>query len=378
MKTQQRIEFANTLRGLAALAVLVSHYFDFFWNHRDLSALLTNTAYLPDHYATPLYVEWASPGLALDWGAYGVGLFFVISGFVIPFSLKKETWKSFAIRRLLRTVPTYAVGFTLSLLMIWVGSYYFHRNWPYAFSDVAIHYFLSLRDVLMSRNIDGVIWTLELEMKFYFVCVLLMVWLRKHSLKVFVLPMALFAAAILSSAALASLQSRSEALWLQAVNFIFVARYLIFLFTGVVFHYAYQGRLSAIQATGWGVGLFLMFCTLWWCSVYRAEFESAINYLLALLTFTVAYGLRGRFRRHRVTDFLANISYPLYVIHCVAGMAALRILIDQNMPAWLALVIVTASALISAWLLHRTVEVPARSLSKKWVAAARRAVRSDA
>jgi peptidoglycan/LPS O-acetylase OafA/YrhL len=366
MKTRQRIEFANTLRGLAALAVLVSHYFDFFWNHRDIAAKQTNTALLPDQYATPFYVSWASPGAGLDWGAYGVGLFFLISGFVIPFSLQRETWKAFALRRLLRILPTYVAGFSFTLLMIWIAGWYFHNDWPYSVSQIAIHYFPGIRDVMMSPRIDGVIWTLELEMKFYVVCALLMLWLRKHSLKVFLLPLALFVAAMWTGTTLDSLRQQDVALWRQAINFMFVAQYLIFLFIGVVFHYLYQGRLSPLKAIGWVTALFLLFSTVWWCSLYRAEFDAIINYLLALLTFACAYRFRAVFKPHRFTNFLANISYPLYVIHCVSGMVGLRILMDQDVPAWLALSIVIPSVLALAWLLHRTVEAPTVALSKKW------------
>jgi peptidoglycan/LPS O-acetylase OafA/YrhL len=366
MKTRQRIEFANTLRGLAALAVLVSHYFDFFWNHRDIAAKQTNTALLPDQYATPFYVSWASPGAGLDWGAYGVGLFFLISGFVIPFSLQRETWKAFALRRLLRILPTYVAGFSFNLLMIWIAGWYFHNDWPYSVSQIAIHYFPGIRDVMMSPRIDGVIWTLELEMKFYVVCALLMLWLRKHSLKVLLLPLALFVAAMWTGTTLDSLRQQDVALWRQAINFMFVAQYLIFLFIGVVFHYLYQGRLSPLKAIGWVTALFLLFGTVWWCSLYRAEFDAIINYLLALLTFACAYRFRAVFKPHRFTNFLANISYPLYVIHCVSGMVGLRILMDQDVPAWLALSIVIPSVLALAWLLHRTVEAPTVALSKKW------------
>jgi peptidoglycan/LPS O-acetylase OafA/YrhL len=366
MKTQPRIEFANTLRGLAALAVLVSHYLDFFWNHRDIAARQTNTALLPEQYATPFYVHWASPGAGLDWGAYGVGLFFLISGFVIPFSLQRETWKSFAMRRLLRIVPTYVAGFTLTLLAIWLAGQYFQNDWPYSLSQIAIHYVPGIRDVMMSPRIDGVIWTLELEVKFYVICALLSVWLRKQSLKVFLLPLVLFAAAIWTGTLLDDWRQQDVALWRQAINFMFVAQYLIFLFIGVAFHYLYQGRLSALQATGWIAALFLLFCIVWWCSLYRMEFDSVINYVLALSTFAGAYRLRAAFKRHRITDFLANISYPLYVVHGVAGMVALRILMDRGLPAWLALGIVIPSALATAWLLHRTVEAPTVALSKRW------------
>jgi peptidoglycan/LPS O-acetylase OafA/YrhL len=254
-----------------------------------------------------------------------------------------------------------------------VAGQYFHKDWPYTLAQVATHYIPGIRDLMMSPRIDGVIWTLELEMKFYVVCALLIVWFRKHSLKVFLLPMALFAAAIWAGTALDALSQQNEALWRQANNFIFVAQHLIFLFIGVAFQYLYRGRLSALQAASWAAALFLLFCILWWCSGYRVEFESAINYVLAVFTVALAYRFRASFKPHRITDFLAGISYPLYVVHGIAGMVALRILIDLAVPVWLALSLIIASALVLAWLVHRTIEAPSIALSKKWSSPSERA-----
>lgn len=55
-----------------------------------------------------------------------------------------------------------------------------------------IHYIPGIRDVMWSRGIDGIVWTLEIEMKFYLVCSALIVWFREQSLKVFFAPIGFF------------------------------------------------------------------------------------------------------------------------------------------------------------------------------------------
>jgi hypothetical protein len=47
MTQYQRVDFANTLRGFAALSVLISHYYGAFWLNRPAVAYLTNAPALP-------------------------------------------------------------------------------------------------------------------------------------------------------------------------------------------------------------------------------------------------------------------------------------------------------------------------------------------
>lgn len=47
MQENSRIEFANTLRGFAALAVVISHYYGVFWSNRAAVESITNAPALP-------------------------------------------------------------------------------------------------------------------------------------------------------------------------------------------------------------------------------------------------------------------------------------------------------------------------------------------
>ena len=125
----QKIEFANTLRGFAALSVIVSHYYGVFWSSRAAVETLTNSPALPlETHPVPYHILWLHLFPLFNWGAYGVALFFIISGFVIPFSLRKMGWVSFTVNRILRIMPTYIVGFTITLLAIFVSGRWFLRE----------------------------------------------------------------------------------------------------------------------------------------------------------------------------------------------------------------------------------------------------------
>ena len=111
-KAPERVEFANTLRGFACLAVIIAHYFGVFWCARPTVMSLINA---PGESAkaieAPRWIAAINQIPYFSWGAFGVGIFFLISGFVIPYSLEKATFAAFCIGRLFRILPTYFVGF---------------------------------------------------------------------------------------------------------------------------------------------------------------------------------------------------------------------------------------------------------------------------
>jgi peptidoglycan/LPS O-acetylase OafA/YrhL len=369
MHGNSRIDFANTLRGFAALAVVISHYYGAFWSRRAAVEALTNAPALPlQSHAIPEYISWLHAFPIFDWGAYGVALFFLISGFVIPFSLQKMSWIGFSINRILRIMPTYFVGFSVTLIAILISSEYFSKKWPFSLREVLVHYIPGIRDIMWSRGIDGIVWTLEIEMKFYLVCAILIVWFRQQSLKVFFAPLALFAFALYLNRMIPVWGNTNASAWQYAMTYMTVSQYIIYMFIGVLFHYLFRGKIDPNKAYLGIGGLFAMFCIHWCAGPYSAKLEVAWNYAFALLTFAFAYTFPNLFNSNRVFDFLADISYPLYVIHGVAGYVALRIMLEMGVKAWVSLLVVTAACLFFSWLLHILIESPSQKLGKQLAA----------
>lgn len=370
MRAGQRVEFANTLRGFAALAVVISHYFGVFWLDRAAASSLANAPLLPaETHGVPGYVAFLHGSPIFSWGDFGVALFFVISGFVIPFSLRQATWPAFATGRLFRIMPTYVLGFSITLLSLLASTLYFGQDWPFSPHEVLVHYVPGLRDLLWTRNIDGVIWTLEIEVKFYVICACLIIWFRRLDVKVFLAPLALFAGGLLVDRVLPDLHENHQLLWQLAMTFLSFAHYIIFMFVGVVFCYLHESRISASRAWPGIAGLFVLFCVHGWAVPGGVDLREAWSYGFGLLAFAFAFVFPQLFRANRVFDFLAAISYPLYVMHAVTGYVALRIMLDMGLAPWICLPIVTAASFLLAWLLHRLVEKPSqhygRSLARR-------------
>lgn len=357
-----RVDFANTLRGFAALCVVVCHYFGVFWSNPAAVSQLTNSPEL--HLQMPSYLTWLHSFPLLNWGGYGVALFFLISGFVIPFSLRKSSFLGFSINRMMRIIPTYFFGFSVTLLAIYLCSHYFSRDWPFSYREVLIHYIPGIRDLFWTRSIDGIIWTLEIEVKFYLLCALFIVWFRRFSIKVFFIPLILCLFSFLLNSKLSVLQVSNIDLWRLSMTFIFVSQYITFMFIGVVFHFLYLKKIAPDRAYLSIACLFSLFCILWWEGPYSQSLHVAWSYAFALLTFSFAFSFPFFFKSNRLFDFFAKISYPLYVLHGVGGYVFLRILIDLGFDIRLALVVVSSGCILLSWMVHKFIEKPTQQLGK--------------
>src|SRR5580693_8559314 len=97
-----RLAWLDALRGIAALCVV--------FDHLTYSVLqpVRNSVY-----------HWFNPG------QYGVFVFFIVSGYIVPASLeRKGSVRTFWVSRIFRLYPLYllAVGFALALWAVHVGS----------------------------------------------------------------------------------------------------------------------------------------------------------------------------------------------------------------------------------------------------------------
>ena len=362
---RDRVEFANGLRGVAAFSVVISHYLGVYWFNREAVADLIKAPVLPDaQFATPAYLVPLQIHPLFNWGAFGVALFFVISGFVIPYSLRGATWRSFAISRAFRLLPTYVVGFSVTLVALAAAGVYFDRPWPFTVQEILIHYLPGLRDILHSRNVDGIIWTLEIEIKFYVLCAIFLPLFRRRSWTVFLVPALIVAAGLLLAAKMPIWAIERPALYNAISPFLFSAQYIVYMFAGTALHYAYIGRFSDRAAFSIAFALLIGFGLMWALCPLLVPFNLAWNYAFAFATFALAMSFQPSQLSNGAITFLASISYPLYVVHGVFGYVLLRILMDAGIPTLPTLALASVLVFSLAWALHHFIEEPGRLLGR--------------
>jgi peptidoglycan/LPS O-acetylase OafA/YrhL len=283
-----------------------------------------------------------------------------VSGFVIPFSFASYGRVGFLVARIMRLYPTYMVGFCITLASLGVAAAGWHQAFPYALTAVLSHILPGMRDLIGSPNIDYVVWTLEVEVKFYIVCLLIAPLLRSGSALVFLAPAAI--------AALASIGLSHPPSHTALLAALFSGPMLIFMFIGVAVHYRFQRFLGNGAAIGIIAALFAAFCVLAKPAIYGPDFAIIlpINYGAAALVFIACAALPASLFSGRLLNLAAEISYPLYVVHGVNGYILMRALTGIGVPPSLSILLAAATAISVAYLLHVVVELPTHRLGRRW------------
>jgi peptidoglycan/LPS O-acetylase OafA/YrhL len=140
----RRLAWLDALRGFAALCVVYEHF---------------GARVFPGFHRLVLSV--------FDPGLYGVLVFFLISGYVVPRSLERRgSVRAFWIGRLFRLFPLF--GFVILMLLLLHASGLASLNGTNQNTAAAVlsHLFM-LNDLLGGPNLLVVIWTLSYEMVFY-------------------------------------------------------------------------------------------------------------------------------------------------------------------------------------------------------------------
>ena len=148
-----RLAWLDALRGFAALCVV--------FDHGSTLMLMPVRDFL---------YRW------LDLGQYGVFVFFLISGYIIPASLeRKGSVRGFWTSRLFRLYPMYLVALVIAAVTYETG-YGTLRGAEHHPAQSVFAWLLMLPNLLTGPNVPNVTWTLSYEMVFYLLLVALFSW----------------------------------------------------------------------------------------------------------------------------------------------------------------------------------------------------------
>ena len=314
---QDRFDGLDVLRGLAAATVVLSHY----------------SSYCASHFVD---APFQLPLLA---GYYAVLLFFMISGFVIYFTVERcESWRDFAVSRMTRLYPAYWAGLTLVVVVevLVFGETMWWRG--YAANMTMFQEYIGF------ANHDNVYWSLTVELAFYFcIAILFRLGLLR---RINAVAIAWLAVAWCWWAIEKSLEIPLPAL----INRCLIPQAAPFFILGIM--------LYLIRVRGTSVArvaiIAIAFTTIW-------RIHGALHLAISLGLFVCAVFALSDYARFMVmpaTLWLGAISYPLYLIHRNLGYLSLGAMHREGWPTWLALLCTAIGALVFATLLTYFVERP--------------------
>ena len=361
-----RLAFADVLRGLAALTVVIGHFTFLYMTSPAVVATLT---YAEPAESMALPAAIGAINDVFNWAAVGVAVFFLISGFVIPLSMETATVRGYFVKRLLRIYPTFWVALAFGVAALVISSSYWSKPFPLTWRDYLANFIL-VTEWSGRFDILSVAWTLQIELKFYLIAPLV-AWLITRN-GTFALLGWGFGVAFLYWLAIAGCNDDVMTCWGRRAPWVYVAwegMYVTFMLIGSVFYAHYRKRISTLAAVLVSGALFgsFVFSFLWSHQASMAPIMIQ-SYAEALVIFAVFYACRERIALVQPFKSLADISYPLYVVHPLVGYVTMRILTAKGMSYPLALAIALVLVFSLATAMHYLVEKPSLALGKRLAA----------
>lgn len=289
-----------------------------------------------------------------QYGYLGVNLFFMISGFVILMTAARGSLREFVISRMARLYPALWACCTITFLMIMaVGD----PRYSASFSHYLVNLTM-LNGFVGVESIDGVYWSLFVELRFYALVALVLFLGKIHKAEVFLL-FWLVCSILL------------ECFPVSKLRYLFITEYSPFFIAGAACYLILAQGISlrrvSIIIISWVLALFKSVTEI---PRLEHEFKSTMNpYAVAMavtaffaIMMLIALRKTGWFSRPRW--MLAGVlTYPLYLLHQKIGFMVFRLgysKVNMHLLFWGVFV----ASLIAAGLVHALIERPSSPVLK--------------
>lgn len=334
MNERARLTELDALRGIAAAAVVVYHYTLFAYENIKLPAspLMQSPA-----------LSWLYPFYT---GEYGVSLFFVISGFVISMTLERiKRPMDFLVSRFSRLYPAFWCGVvvtTIFRLAVWR-------------EDFDLEFFVTNLTMFPTwfgqTYTDGVYWTLNVEMQFY--AIMLLLWRLKALEHVEFVCIGWFV--LLAATQLAA--GHGFASIANVVSDVLILKHIPLFGAGMMFYRIHaagvtKGRLAVIAIAGLAT----------WLSgnVLKSAVVTVVFLVMGLLCARKLDALANS----RTLRWLGDRSYAIYLVHSMIGLMLMQKLVSLGIV--LMFLIPLLVSITIAEVINRAVEKPSLNAIRRW------------
>ena len=327
----------NTLRGLAALIVFVTHFSD-----------ITN---------------WLDGSLGGGSGAYGVMLFFLLSGFLMSYLyLEKDLTKAnvahYFLARAGRVLPLY--------LVVVVGSYLLSISGMETLYNIPD--FNALLGHLLFLYGESVLWSIPPEIQFYFIFIIFWAFAKNRTgylyLSIFVVMILLFFSNF------PRIQGEINGVPYNQFN---VLRSLPFFFVGVIFGMNYKSlKVPAYLRKHWFI-LALCLIPLMYPELTpvtsdakrRMWLSYEVLLVMSFVFFCVVFLVPNNnvLLANRFGDFIGKISYSLYLLHMPIILQVNKLDLSVELKLMLSFSLSVLAAYVSFRFFEKPIAKKIRSLS---------------
>ncbi len=326
MQINNRLIELDSLRGIAILTVIFFHYLyryhQIYGHSFEVSNLFRFTS-------------------------YGVHLFFVISGFVIYWTISRcHTPIDFLWSRFSRLYPVYWV----SLLLTYATIHIFELSGRDQDLTTLIANFFMIHEFFGFSHVDGVYWSLSIELAFYFwMLIIFSLGQAKHSERIFVVW-------VLSAILIEQ----------EIVNFYVPYRVELFLLLNYIELFALGICFYHYKFKSYSLRTHILFISCIIALYFSYPIEIFIIFLSIISLFFLIVLNRAKFLRNRVLLYLGSISYALYLIHQNIGYVVIREMYEMNVSPLLGIIFAVATSMFLAHILTTCIERPSQKYLKSY------------
>jgi peptidoglycan/LPS O-acetylase OafA/YrhL len=350
IKAGTRIEALDSLRGLAALVVLLGH-------------CLAVSGVAGDGW--DFWLKY-TPARLLTEGRFAVILFFCLSGFVLarPFLAdERPSYSRYVAKRICRIYPPYLAAIAVSAVLYWVVApqpipalgHWFNSSWnlPLTFRLLASHALMV--GTLPSASLDNASWSLVHEMRISLVLPLLAWAVRRASLTSAGAALVIYAV----SHYLGKQLGLRDFYYGQDFGSSLVASAHFapfFVFGALAAKHVNQIDAQLSRTPRWLLAL-LAAAMIWAAACHSDLANGAAAVVLIAVSHQWAWLLRAPLL------WLGKVSYSLYLIHLPVLFAAMHLSYGLLDPL-AAVALTIAISLGAAEIMYRLVEAPSLRLSR--------------
>lgn len=365
----------DSLRGLAAITVLIGHYLNLFLVQSGPWTAVGDKVQLARH--TPLFALFA--------GHESVMLFFVLSGFVLSLQFLKGRpvqYGTFAIKRIFRIYVPYLFALLLAIVcckLLYSGpiadlSTWFNTPWSEGVTLKGLADHIIFLGSFKSDRLDPVLWSLVHELRISFLFPIIAILLLKNSWKknlAFALCLSFFG----MTTTLILIKLKIDLDYFLTIHYIAMFIFGFLLAQNINSIYAWFRNLSATTRIGFAITGFCLYTfshLLPGRLQYYEDLPISVGAVLMVVT-GVCSTRTAAFLKRPIVKFFGDISYSLYLYHAIVVLALTHALYGKiSMP--LILAIAGATSVVVSWLSYKYIELPAirwgKAVSGRWESSA--------
>lgn len=325
----------DIVRGIAALLIILFHW-TYRFNEHPLITIEGIAVKFP---------------IVVSWGYGAIVTFFMLSGFLVGRYITNDntTGYSYLTGRLVRLYPTFWCGVIITTLLV----YCLWDNISISYREFILNLTM-LPALFHAKSIDGAYWTMQTELFFSFLFFLVLCFYNVR-IKCISLIILLVTTAIINYLNYAGININGM------ISIILIPQYFyMFLAGSAVYGIFNNARIYSI------ITLLLCFINVIFCyvpSTYIIFFLITLSILLLIPI--IDHTIDPNNKIVKSIQWIAKISYPLYLTHQMIGFAIIRILVKMGFVSEWLLVIPFISCCIIAWCIHKFIEIPTAEISKK-------------